>query len=213
MELNKIEDIKGKLKSKIIGRKKYFNSAILVTLVEIDNELNFILQKRSKKIRQGGEISFPGGKRDESDISFEMTAKRETIEEIGVKEKDLEIFGKIGTLVIPAGVIVEAYIGRITCKVEDLVINKDEVERILVIPVDFFKEKEPVVEKIAIEMNPNYEIDGKEQKFPAEMYNMNKKYHKIWRGLDRNVYIYEYDGEVIWGITAEIIYEVVNNIL
>ena len=206
-------EIKEKLKSRVIGREKYFNCAVLASVMEIDGELNFILEKRAKHIRQGGEISFPGGGVDKVDKNFCETAIRETVEELGVTSKDVDVWGKLGTLTIPAGVLVEVYLGELLCKVEDLNINLDEVEEILVIPVSYFKNNPPKKEKITIQMHPHCEVEGKKVKFPASYYNLPEKYHKPWNGREREIYIYEYKGEVIWGITADIIFEIIEKII
>jgi len=207
------ERIRKKLNDGIIGREKNFNSAVLASIIEIDGKLNFVLEKRSRNISQGGEISFPGGGWEDTDKNFEETAIRETVEELGILSKNIDILGKLGTLIIPAGVLVEVYVGEILCKIENFNINLDEVEEILVIPVDYFKENHPKLAKITVQMYPHYELKGKKIEFPAKHYNLPEKYHKPWNGRDREVYIYEYNGETIWGITADIIYEIINKII
>lgn len=207
------ERVRKKLNDGIIGREKNFNSAVLASIVEINGKLNFVLEKRSRNISQGGEISFPGGGWEDTDKNFEETAIRETVEELGILSKNIDILGKLGTLIIPAGVLVEVYVGEILCEIEDFNINLDEVEEILVIPVDYFKENPPKLAKITVQMYPHYELEGKKIEFPAKHYNLPEKYHKPWNGRDREVYIYEYNGETIWGITADIIYEIINKII
>ena len=205
--------IREKLNDGIIGREKNFNSAVLASMIEVDGKFNFVLEKRSKDISQGGEISFPGGGWEKTDKDFEETAIRETVEELGILPKNIEVLGKLGTIIIPAGVLVEVYVGEILCRVEDLNINLDEVEKILIVPIDHFKENPPKLAKITVQMYPHYELVGKIVEFPSKHYNLPEKYHKPWCGRDREVYIYEYHGEVIWGITADIIYEIINKII
>lgn len=78
----------------ILGKKEYFNSAVLVPLVMIDGDYNFLFQKRAAHIRQGGEICFPGGRYDpEKDFSCKETAIRETMEELGVERNIIKIEG------------------------------------------------------------------------------------------------------------------------
>jgi len=210
MERKKVRE---KLNDGIIGRDKFFNSAVLASIIEIDGEYNFVLEKRSKNIRQGGEISFPGGGWEEIDKNFQETAIRETVEELGISPKDIDVMGKLGTLIIPAGVLIEVYVGEIFCKVEDLNISPKEVDEILIIPIDHFRDNPPKLEKISIQMHPHYELDGEIVEFPAKYYNLPEKYHKPWNGREREVYMYEYNGEVIWGITADIIFEIINKII
>jgi 8-oxo-dGTP pyrophosphatase MutT (NUDIX family) len=210
----KISEIAKKLEYNscpIIARDKYFNSAVMVVICEIDGEECFVLQKRAQNIRQGGEISFPGGQHEEGDMSFLETATRETEEELGISREKLKILGKIGTLIIPSGVIVESYVGMI--KVEspnDFKINKDEVERLLFVPVKFFMETEPRTEKITIKFHPYYQENGVVKEFPAKELGLPERYFKPWEGKPRQVYFYNYDGEAIWGMTADIILEFIN---
>jgi 8-oxo-dGTP pyrophosphatase MutT (NUDIX family) len=76
------------------------------------SQLVFI--KRSTLVRtHKGQISFPGGRSEQSDESPEQTAVRETAEEIGVNPSDIVIFGQLpavpaldGSMVVPvAGAI------------------------------------------------------------------------------------------------------------
>lgn len=197
---------------RIIGRKKYFNSSVLVCLYEIEGILNFVFQKRSPHIRQGGEISFPGGAFEEDkDRTFLDTAIRETIEEIGIKEDNIEILGKVGTMIIPTGILVEAYMGILHVRsLDDFNINKEEVERLIFIPVDFFRNTEPRVEKIGLTAHPTYLEDGVTKVFPAKELNLPATYHKPWTGRPRSVNFFFYEDETIWGITADIIMEVMD---
>lgn len=196
----------------IIGREKYFNSAVLVSLIEIDGILNFVFQKRSSHIRQGGEISFPGGGYEKDDINFLDTALRETEEEIGIHRNNIEVLGKIGTHIVPNGVIVEAYLGIININsLDDFKIN-EEVEKLIYIPVEYFINTSPRIEKVGVTSHPNYIEDGIEKFFPAEELNLPKKYRKSWSGKPREVSLFFYEGEIIWGITANIIIEVTKHI-
>ena len=54
-------------KNRILLRDRYFESAIMICIANIDGKDYFILEKRAKNIRQAGEISFPGGKKDKKD--------------------------------------------------------------------------------------------------------------------------------------------------
>ncbi len=211
-----LEKLKNKFNdtSKIIGREKYFNSAVLVCLCEIDGSLNFLFQKRAKDIRQGGEICFPGGGFDKDlDNNLLETAIRETIEEIGISRDNIEVLGEVGTLIIPTGVIVNSYLAYI--KFDDLSefnINADEVDRLLFVPIDFFLENKPQIEKIGLTSTLEYIEDGVLKTFPAKELNLPEMYQKPWSGRPRKVYFYFYEDEVIWGITADIIKEVILNI-
>jgi len=124
----------------LIGKDKYFNSSVLIPLILLDDEYHFLFEKRANNIRQGGEVSFPGGEFDTiKDKDFLDTAVRETIEEIGVIKEKIQIIGNMGTLVAPMGVTVESYVGILNIhNLNELKIDENEVERIFTIPVSYF---------------------------------------------------------------------------
>ena len=190
------------------------NSAVMVLFCEINEKIYVLFEKRAKDIRQGGEVSFPGGRRDKDDLSFLETAVRETFEEIGLKKERIENVKKYGTLIIPTGVIVEAYVGYVkNFSLEELNINEDEVERIILVPLDYFFENDPEIEYVTVENEPFYVNEkGEKIKFPAKKWGLPEKYTKTWTGKPRRMLFYLYGGDVIWGITGEIIYTVIPQI-
>ena len=95
-------------KERIIGQDRYVNSAVLIAIAEFEGKEYIVLEKRAVEIRQGGEISLPGGKCDKKDKNSEETAIRETIEELGIPREKIEVTGKLGILVNPSGMILEA---------------------------------------------------------------------------------------------------------
>lgn len=70
--------------------------AIVLFRKQENNSLSFILIRRSEyKGAHSGQISFPGGKKEELDDTLEDTAIRECLEEIGV---DLTLSRKLGKM-------------------------------------------------------------------------------------------------------------------
>jgi 8-oxo-dGTP pyrophosphatase MutT (NUDIX family) len=67
-------------------------AAVLVPIYQgEDSELRIILIRRSKGGLHGGQIAFPGGKREQRDRSLLETALREANEEIGIATESVEI--------------------------------------------------------------------------------------------------------------------------
>ena len=164
---------------RIIGQERYINSAVFIGIVTMEESEYIVLEKRAFHIRQGGEISFPGGKYEVSDKTTENTAIRETIEELGVSKEKIRVLGKFGTLVSPNGIILEVYAGYIDIEsIEELNYNRDEVERVLLVPIDFFRNNIPRVEKIGVENKPLFSTS--ELKLPA-------RYGSSWSGREREV--------------------------
>lgn len=193
----------------ILGREKYFNSVVFVPFLEINGELNILFQKRAKNIRQGGEICFPGGGIDKTkDSTYKQTAIRETIEELGISRDNIIVEGRMDTLVAPIGAVIEIFVGRITDNnFQKYPFNKSEVEKLFVVPFDFFKTTKPDIYKIRHEIQPfEYDKEGnKINTFPTRELNLPKKYHDNWGGRQSEVYVYKTNGEVIWGLTAMIL--------
>jgi 8-oxo-dGTP pyrophosphatase MutT (NUDIX family) len=77
-------------------------AGVLALLVPDEaEELAVILTRRPETLRNhSGQISFPGGRRDEADSSFTATALRETCEELGLCEP-VEVLGSLSTIYIP----------------------------------------------------------------------------------------------------------------
>lgn len=191
----------------INGRNEYFNSVVLVLLIEIEDKYNFVFQKRAKGIRQGGEISFPGGRRDQSDKSLHETALRETYEEMGIPPEKINIIGRLDTIVALMGTIIDAFVGVAQIKPEDIAFNKNEVEDVLIIPVDFFINNKPQVYHTQVKLQSVYtDAAGiTHTLLPAKQLGLPKRYYKEWGSFKQPVYLYKAQDELIWGLTARLI--------
>lgn len=208
------EFFKDKGHSRIIGRESSMNSAVMVLFCEIDEKIYILFEKRAEGIRQGSEISFPGGRRDASDFSFCETALRETYEEIGLSKERITDVRKYGTLIIPTGVVVEAYIGYVkNFSFGELNVNRDEVEKIFLVPLDYFIENKPSIEYVTVQNEPFYtDKEGNKIELNVKRWGLPEKYHQPWKGTPRRLLFYKYDNETIWGITGEIIYSIASSI-
>ncbi|BDU51540.1 NUDIX hydrolase [Haliovirga abyssi] len=199
--------------NKIIGFEKYKLFAVLISIVEFEGIDYFLFQKRAKNIRQGGEISFPGGEFDENmDNDLKETAFRETFEEMGVSKDKIEIIKDVGYLISPSSIIIKGILGKIKIKSLDEINYNNEVEEIFIIPISKFNEKNLKHYFVNVEFNP-HEIEKNGDKkilFNAKELKLPNRYHKSWRGNKVPIKSYEIDDRIIWGITADLIYEVVS---
>jgi 8-oxo-dGTP pyrophosphatase MutT (NUDIX family) len=213
----KNEDLQ-KLKAKlptvpgILRKYEYFNSAVLIPLILINGEYNFLFEKRASNIRQGGEVCFPGGEFDKiNDATFLDTAIRETEEEIGVEKSKINIIGALDTLVGTMGVTVDSFIATLNVSsLEEIVYHQPEVERIFLIPVSFFEKNSPQKYYLRNVVHPTEKNeDGQEQySLPVKELHLPDKYLKPWQSRKHKILVYQTNEEVIWGITAELVYEV-----
>ena len=69
-------------------------AAVLVPLLLAEEGVQIILTRRSDNLRQhAGQVSFPGGKQEQTDASLTETALREAEEEISLMRESVEIRG------------------------------------------------------------------------------------------------------------------------
>jgi peroxisomal coenzyme A diphosphatase NUDT7 len=195
----------------IIGKEKYLNSAVLIPIILLNGTEFILFQKRSNSVRQPGEVSFPGGHFEPKlDIDFLSTAIRETCEELGISKEKINILGKLGTQVAPMGIMIEAYIGLLNLNtIEELEVDKAEVEKIFLLPLQYFIDNKPDEYFTQIEIHPftinenGYRIDH----LPVKELGLPERYSIPWKRGKHRVLVYKTDEEIIWGITAELIYE------
>lgn len=96
----------------IKGLTEYKASAVAIVIYQDTNDYRFILIQRTEyEGKHSGQISFPGGKKDETDLDFEDTARRECFEEIGIDLEDSTLLGKLSPVYIPvSGFLVEPFV-------------------------------------------------------------------------------------------------------
>ncbi|MCB2202880.1 CoA pyrophosphatase [bacterium] len=110
-------------------------SAILMPLLEYEGRWHLLLTQRSDTlVEHRGQVSFPGGSKDQADPDLCYTALRETKEEIGVAPKDVKVFGKLGQMPIITGYMVHMFVGQIPWPY-DLHLNPAEVESAFIVPL------------------------------------------------------------------------------
>ena len=77
-------------------------AGVLLLLYPFESQIFISFIKRTLSgYPHSGQISFPGGKHENSDESLIGTAVRETYEEIGVEPEDIHILGPLTSLFIP----------------------------------------------------------------------------------------------------------------
>ncbi|TCT12166.1 NUDIX domain-containing protein [Natranaerovirga pectinivora] len=214
MNKEHINKLKEKLKNttNIISREKYFNAAVLIPLVFIKDEYHFLFEKRAKNIRQGSEISFPGGGFEKGDKSFLGTAIRETKEELGIEEDKIDVIGKIGSYIGRQGIIVEVYIGELKINdINELNPEVTEVDYVFTVPIDYFKTQEPKKYSVRLEQQPYYtdEKGNVINLLPSKELGLPQKYHEPWGGKSVEFDFYRVNNEWIWGMTADMIKEAI----
>lgn len=202
---DEINNIKERLKKFESGPVEIDNKfSVLIPFIEVNGETHILYEKRASNLRsQPGEVSFPGGRIENGENSYEATV-RETCEELLIKRNDFEIFSKGDFLVNPAIAIIYSYIGFIKKDFKDIVPSKDEVDRCFTVPLKYFIENEPKSYNLEMEVKR----DGD---FPFHLIPNGKNY-KFKRSKADKTYFYKYKDEIIWGFTAKLTYELIKKL-
>lgn len=91
-------------------------SAVMMLLYPKQEELSLLLIERAVyKGVHSGQVGFPGGKYEKEDGNLEVTALRETNEEVGITANQIEIIKPFTQVYIPpSNFIVQPFLGVIT---------------------------------------------------------------------------------------------------
>ncbi len=157
--------------------RREVDAAVLLPLYGGPDEPGLVFTERRADLRRhAGEISFPGGRRDDADADLAATALREAHEEIGLDPSQVELGEELpttGTFV--TGFRIHPFVGRIPHPTElGLEPNPSEVETVLTFSLDVLRE--------------GYEMR-----------------RLIRRGVPIHTPTYEVEGHLIWGATARIL--------
>jgi len=160
--------------------KKPIKSSVLILLYPFYDEAGFVVILRPDYGGvHSGQISLPGGKFEDDDLSLSYTALRETKEEIGAKPEDIQILGQLTDLYIPpSNFIVTPFIG-VTPLRPKFVADPTEVAKIIEIRLSELLNKD----------------------------NMTMRSIKLPLGIRMKVPCWVINQEIIWGATAMILSE------
>ena len=151
-------------------------AAILIPILINSVNPTVILTTRAKALSQHpGQISFPGGKVENSDQSEASAALREAHEEIGLKRSEVDVIGELPRHETTTGFLISPIIGLVKTD-ESLTANPKEVADIFMVPLDFLLNKD-------------------------NMFVQTAKFKQV----HRSYYTIPYGPHYIWGATARII--------
>jgi 8-oxo-dGTP pyrophosphatase MutT (NUDIX family) len=159
-------------------------SAVMIIFFHENNRLKIVFIRRSEYVGiHSGQIAFPGGRYEETDVDFRFTALREVEEEIGIKADSIEILGQLSDLYVPpSNFLMKVFVGYVKEKPE-YIVDKREVQEVLEFDVDDFRLVDVV----------------KMKDFQA--YNINRTIKAPY---------YDINGTIIWGATAMVLTEMLD---
>ncbi len=182
----------------------YFVSAVMLPLIKTESELYIMFEVRANHLRrQPGEICFPGGKMEKDELADpEGAAVRETIEELGITKNQIDLLGSLNCFFGPPMNIIFPFVGLIK-DAESIRPDPQEVEEVFSAPLKHFAENQPV--RSSVDTATRFAPDFPFNRVPD---SYKKGWNKKW---SFPVYYYEYGERFIWGITARLLYNFVNN--
>ncbi|CAH0564817.1 unnamed protein product [Brassicogethes aeneus] len=114
-------------------------AAVLIPVCEIDGKVSLLYTLRAASLRtHKGQVSFPGGRKDDTDETLEHTALRECYEELGINPNDILVWGSGNMLISRQETSVLPVVGQITKEIDPnkLKINKNEVDEVFTVPLE-----------------------------------------------------------------------------
>ncbi len=155
-------------------------AAVLMPITRSDSPELVLTLRASGLSTHGGEVAFPGGRRDPEDLDLIHTALREAQEEIGLPAGLVEVIGPLSSLVSRHGIHVTPYVGVVPDYVEYQA-NDGEIASVFTVPLAFFRD-DP--------RETTHRID--------------------YLGRSWYVPSYRYGEYKIWGLTAIMVVELIN---
>jgi 8-oxo-dGTP pyrophosphatase MutT (NUDIX family) len=112
-------------------------ASVLVPVVRRKQEPTILLTRRADHLRaHKGQISFPGGRRDEGDVSAAATALREAQEEVGLDPSHVEVVGYLDDYPTITRYLVTPVVGIVN-DVAELQHFEGEVAEVFEVPLAF----------------------------------------------------------------------------
>jgi 8-oxo-dGTP pyrophosphatase MutT (NUDIX family) len=151
-------------------------AAVLVPVIEHNGEPTVLLTQRAQHLPDHpGQVSFPGGKIDKTDVDPKHAAMREADEEIGLDAAHIEPLGYLDVYMTTLGYRIVPVIARVRPGFA-LTLNTSEVDNTFEVPLAYL----------------------------MDLANM-QRHSRDWNGMTRHFYAITFGERYIWGVTAGIL--------
>ena len=155
-------------------------AGVLIPLLWRGQGIEMVLTRRTDTVlTHKGQISFPGGQREDADTETIETALRESYEEIGLEPSRVTVLGELDDVFTAvSNFVITPVVGLVEGDIDDLRPAPDEVRSLLIVPVDRL-------------LDP--------QVHTAETRTVGEQQYRI--------HYYTVGEDIIWGATGRIVYQ------
>jgi 8-oxo-dGTP pyrophosphatase MutT (NUDIX family) len=155
-------------------------AGVLIPLLFRGNGVELLFTRRTDTVlTHKGQISFPGGQQEETDVETVETALRESYEEIGLEPSRVTVLGELDDVFTSvSGFVITPVVGLVDGKIDELRPAPDEVKSLLMVPVTTLLEPEVHTTET--------------RAFESQRYR---------------IHYYRVGDDVIWGATGRIVYQ------
>ena len=165
------------------------SAAILIPIVRDKDEPALLMEVRSLKVRQPGEVCFPGGHIEEGETCMDA-ALRETYEELGIRPSSVNVLPGME----PEWHREKKYVYPVLAEIdpfepERLLLRQEEVGEVFTMPFSWLLSHEPAVYDIS---------DPESEKLPVIL----RQYLRNYQRGPNTTYYWAYERYGIWGLTA-----------
>ncbi len=148
-------------------------AAVLVPLVDRPDGMTVLLTLRTEHLNDhAGQVSFPGGRVEQTDANPVAAALRETDEEIGLNARHIEVIGRLDDYTTRTGFMITPVVGLVSPPFS-LKLDSFEVAEVFEVPLSFV-------------LDPSN----------------HERRSRVWKGAERHFYVLPYAERHIWGATA-----------
>jgi|WetSurSiteA1Bulk_404760.scaffolds.fasta_scaffold41778_2 8-oxo-dGTP pyrophosphatase MutT (NUDIX family) len=153
-------------------------AAVLIPLFKQEGIWRVLFTRRSQNVQDHkGQVSFPGGAFEWLDENLEATALRETEEEIGIPREKITVLGRMEPFASISNFLITPVVGVLEYPF-DVRIAVEEVDKVFSIELAWLTDKD------------NREV---------------RDYTRSNGSVEKVLFFREYEGELVWGITARIL--------
>ncbi len=156
-------------------QERAVEAAVLIPIIARPEPTILFTQRTATLARHSGQVSFPGGRRDASDLSPLETALRETQEETGIEPAFIKVAGYLPRYRTGTGYDISPVVGVLATGFT-LMPNPQEVANTFEVPLALF-------------------LDPANRRIET----------RLWGARERSFYVFTHNGHAIWGATAAIL--------